>query len=155
MRAGTWNVFVGPCWWAPSPHGSSTPRPHSEQRSHHVACLHAMKCACSNSLPQKKALHGAFFFFFKIFWCGPFLKSLLNLLQYCFCFMFWFFGHKACGILAPRPEIEPTPSAPEGEVLTTGPPGKSLHGVINFNSRWKILSSTNKHWSILKAWLFV
>ena len=30
-------------------------------------------------------------FFFKIFWCGPFLKSLLNLLQYCFCFMFWCF----------------------------------------------------------------
>ena len=29
------------------------------------------------------------FFFFS---CGPFLKSLLNLLQYCLCFMFWFFG---------------------------------------------------------------
>ena len=28
-----------------------------------------------------------FFFFFRFFW--PFLKSLLNLLQYCFCFMFW------------------------------------------------------------------
>ena len=27
-------------------------------------------------------------------------NSLLNLLHYCFCFfMFWFFGHKACGIL--------------------------------------------------------
>ena len=24
------------------------------------------------------------------FWDGPFVKSLLNLLQYCFCFMFWF-----------------------------------------------------------------
>ena len=32
-------------------------------------------------------------FFFKIFffWRGPFLKSLLNLLQYCFCFMFLVF----------------------------------------------------------------
>ena len=40
--------------------------------------------------------------------------------------MFWFFGRKACGILAPRPEIEPTPRPLEGEVLTTGPPGKSL-----------------------------
>ena len=29
--------------------------------------------------------------FLKIFLIGPFLKSLLNLLQYCFCFMFWFF----------------------------------------------------------------
>ena len=53
-------------------------------------------------------------------------KSLLNLLQYCFCFMFWFFGHEAGGILAPTPGIEPTPPALEGEVLTTGPPRKSL-----------------------------
>ena len=53
-------------------------------------------------------------------------KSLLNLLQYCFCFMFWFFGREACGILAPRPGIKPTPPALEGEVLTTGPPGTSL-----------------------------
>ena len=35
------------------------------------------------------------FFFF--FWCGPFLTSLLNLLQYCFYFVFWFFGHEASG----------------------------------------------------------
>ena len=28
------------------------------------------------------------------------------------------------GILAPQPGIEPTPPALEGEVLTTGPPGK-------------------------------
>ena len=39
--------------------------------------------------------------------------------------MFWFFGRKACGILAPRPGIEPAPPALEGEVLTTGLPGKS------------------------------
>ena len=39
--------------------------------------------------------------------------------------MFWFFGHKACGILAPQPGIEPTPLAREGKVLTTGPLGKS------------------------------
>ena len=34
--------------------------------------------------------------FFKkgFFWCGPFLKSLLNLLQYCFLFLFWFWGHE-------------------------------------------------------------
>ena len=51
----------------------------------------------------------ALFFFLRFFWCGPFLKSLLNLLQYCFCFMLWFFGHKACGILAPRPGIKPVP----------------------------------------------
>ena len=40
--------------------------------------------------------------------------------------MFWFFGHEACGILAPGPGIEPTPPALEGKVLTTGLPGKSL-----------------------------
>ena len=38
---------------------------------------------------------------------------------------FGFFGPEACGILAPRPGIEPTVPALEGEVLTTGPPGKS------------------------------
>ena len=40
------------------------------------------------------ALSSHTFFFF--FWCGPFLKSLLNLLQYCFCFfyvlVFWPWG---------------------------------------------------------------
>ena len=35
-------------------------------------------------------------------------------------FMFWFFGHKACRILAPRPGIEPITPALEGEDLTTG-----------------------------------
>ena len=38
--------------------------------------------------------------------------------------MFWFFGHQACGALAPLPGIQPTPLALEGEVLTTGPSGK-------------------------------
>ena len=36
-----------------------------------------------------------FVFFFSLFLCGPFLKSLPNLLQYCFCFMIWFFHHEA------------------------------------------------------------
>ena len=39
--------------------------------------------------------------------------------------MFRFFGHKACGILAPWPEVKPAPPALEGEVLTTGQSGKS------------------------------
>ena len=33
---------------------------------------------------------------------------------------------EACGILASQPGIEPTPPALEGEILTTGPSGKSL-----------------------------
>ena len=57
------------------------------------------------------------------------LKSLLNLLQHCFCFMFWLFGQKACGMLGPQPGIKPAPLALEGEVLTTGPPGK-LHFLL-------------------------
>ena len=55
--------------------------------------------------------------FFLIFVCRPFLKSLLNFLQYCFCFMFWFFGQEACGILVPQPGIEHSPPVLEGEVL--------------------------------------
>ena len=35
-----------------------------------------------------------FFFFFG---CGPFLKSLLNLLQYCFCFISGFLAMKHVG----------------------------------------------------------
>ena len=54
------------------------------------------------------ALAGFFRFFFKK--CGPFKKSLLNLLWYSFCFMFWFYGPKVCGILAPQPGIEPETS---------------------------------------------
>ena len=34
--------------------------------------------------------------------------------------MFWFSDHKAYGILASWPGIEPAPLALEGEVLTTG-----------------------------------
>ena len=44
--------------------------------------------------------------------------------------MFWCFGSKACGILAPQPGVEPAPPALEGKVLTTGPPGKSLSYLI-------------------------
>ena len=36
------------------------------------------------------------------------------------------FGCEACGILAPRPGIEPAPPALEGEASTIGLPGKSL-----------------------------
>ena len=53
-----------------------------------------------------------FFYFEDLCVCGPFLKSFLNLLQYCFCwFFFKFFRWKACGILALQPGMEPTPLA--------------------------------------------
>ena len=60
-------------------------------------------------------------------------KVLLNLLQYCFCFVFfWSFGHKACGIPAPQQGIEPAPPALEGEVPTTGPMSYKFNGCIIF-----------------------
>ena len=63
----------------------------------------------------------------KIFFNTVFaFKSLLNLLPYCFCFMFWIFGHETRGILAPVPGIEPTPLALEGTAPTTGLPRMSL-----------------------------
>ena len=48
--------------------------------------------------------------FFQIFsWRGPFSKVFIEFITIFFlCFMFWFFGHEACGILAPQPGIEPT-----------------------------------------------
>ena len=40
---------------------------------------------------------------------------------------FFFFRHdEACGTFVPQPGFEPTLPAVEGEVLTTGLPGKSL-----------------------------
>ena len=61
---------------------------------------------------------------------GPFIKSILNLLQYCFGFTFWTFGLEACGILTLCPGIEPALSVLEGGVLTTGPPGKSPQWIL-------------------------
>ena len=56
-------------------------------------------------LPNIYHIHRKDFFWF--FLHGPFLTSLLNLLQYCFCFMSWFFGHNERGILAPQSGIKP------------------------------------------------
>ena len=53
------------------------------------------------------------------------VQTINNSLQYCFCFIFWFFGCKVCGSLAPRTGIKPVPLTLEGEVSTTGLPGKS------------------------------
>ena len=66
---------------------------------------------------------GSEYTFLKIF----LIWTILNLLQYCFCFMFWFLVCGACGLLSPQPGIKPAPLALEGEVLTTGLRGKSLH----------------------------
>ena len=55
--------------------------------------------------------------------------------------MFWFIGHDACEILIPLPGTEPTCPALEGEVSTTGPPGKSPEPLILNDYRgWKALN---------------
>ena len=74
-----------------------------------------------------------FFLRFFFFWWVRFLKSLLNLLQYCFYFMGFFFNPEACGTLTLQPRIELAPLALEGEVLTTGPPGKSQVFVFGYS----------------------
>ena len=51
-------------------------------------------------------------------------KVFVDPLQCYFHFMFWFFNHEVCGVLAPLPVIEPAPPASEVEVLSTGLPGK-------------------------------
>ena len=74
-------------------------------------------------------LKSYFFFFFKDFLIWTIFKVFMELLQYCLCFLHFglVFGHKACRILAPKLGIEPEPPALEGEVLTSGLPGKSHH----------------------------
>ena len=59
--------------------------------------------------PSPRTSSFPYSFFFKIIiiafflmWTIFFLKSLLNLLQYCFCFKFLFLGHKTCEILTPN-----------------------------------------------------
>ena len=56
------------------------------------------------------------FFFWSLYWICYNIASVL---------CFGFFGCKACEILAPWLGIKPAPPALKGEVLTTGPPGKS------------------------------
>ena len=38
-------------------------------------------------------------------------------------YIFYFFGHELCRILASQPRTEPTSLVLKGEVLATGPPG--------------------------------
>ena len=71
------------------------PLGHNQGHLHYYSCIllffnQSIFCSLSLKIFFKKS--------------GPFLKSLLNLLPYCFCFMLWFFGAKACGVLAPWPE---------------------------------------------------
>ena len=68
----------------------------------------------------------SFVFFLKIFFgCGPLLKPLLSLLQYCFCFMSRPFDREPCGVLPPRPRTELADYTGRRS-RNRGPPGGSL-----------------------------
>ena len=69
-----------------------------------------------------------------------FLKVFIELLKYCFCFMFSYFGQETCGILNSWPGIKLVPPALVGEALITGLPGKSQN--IRY---FKIHSSGDGH----------
>ena len=64
-----------------------------------------------------------------------YFKSLVNLLQcflpFVYVLFFFFFVCETCGLLVPRPRIEPTFLALEGKIFTTGPPGKFTNTYFN------------------------
>ena len=68
-----------------------------------------------NTFPKLTGL--SFLSFFKVF-----VEFVTILLLYDVVF---FSGLEPCGILTPQPGIEPTPPALKGEILTTGPSGKT------------------------------
>ena len=77
--------------------------------------------------PNSKELPILYYFFKSFFkWI---IFEFVTILFVFFGF-FFFFGCKACGALAPRPGFEPPAPALEGEILTTGPPGKSRYSVL-------------------------
>ena len=57
-------------------------------------------------------------------------ERLSMLLFYVFCLSF---SQESCGVLAPRPRVEPASPALKGKGLTAGPPGKSLKIYFGLN----------------------
>ena len=82
------------------------------------------------------------------------LKCLLNLSQYCFYFMFWFFGHKACRLFAPQSGTEPTPPVLESAIVTTGPPGKTQEAglLTESDGNWECHALSNPLPLNIMAW---
>ena len=85
---------------------------------------------------------------------GPFLKSLLTLLQHCFCFMFWFLGQEACGILVPRPGIEPRISCPGRQSLNHWTAGEvpKVCLLFFFIVEWISVSLYDCFWGFVVSW---
>ena len=84
------------------------------------------KCDITYPLYQiflKRIIGLIFFFFFDV---DHFLKIVIEFVTiFPLFYVLFFFGPEACGTLAARPGIKPIPPALEGEVLTSGLPGKS------------------------------
>ena len=72
--------------------------------------VHLGEAEMTSNSPWSYFLFFFFLIFFFLRWIF-FFKSLLNLLQHCFCFMFcfFFFGCEACGLSAPCIGIKPHP----------------------------------------------
>ena len=66
--------------------------------------------------------------------------------------MFWLFGCKACGILAPWPGIELAPLALKGKVLTTGLSGKSLGPLLIMKEMLKPAEKMEITTSVTVVW---
>ena len=66
------------------------------------AFLTLTMCVCDIATYNKYILRGCKFTF--LFYC--LIWTIFEVfIEFCFCFMFWFFGHRACGILAPQAGI--------------------------------------------------
>ena len=65
---------------------------------------------------MERAKESVSVFLFKIFFFFD-VDIFKVFIECCYCFMFWSFGHEACGLLAPQPGIEPAPSALKGKSL--------------------------------------
>ena len=85
-----------------------------------------MKITCLTAF--KISLLEFFSFGFCLIWTV--LKIFFEFITILLLFYVLIFGHEACGILALQQGIEYAPPALEGEVLTTGPSGKSI--VVEF-----------------------
>ena len=84
-------------------------------------------------------------FFKRFFWCGPFFKVFIEFVTLLLLFyvLVFIFGPEAWGFLVHLPGIVPTP--PALEVLTTGPPGKSLFARFEIQNQQMLLLKTSEY----------
>ena len=85
-----------------------------------------------------------------------YVDSFLNLywiyynIAFCFVCFAVVFGHEACGLSAPLLGIIPTSSTMEGQVLTTGLPGKSQHLYLCLDTKGSVfLPGESQEWGSL------